>query len=70
MRIPAIAGIALMVGGILLFFVGGFTSRRDVLDVGGLTVTAEERHPVQPWLAGAVVLAGVVLLVGDSRRKA
>lgn len=70
MRIPAIAGVVLIIAGIALFFMGGFTSTRDVLDVGGLTVTAEERHPVQPWIAGLVFLSGVVLLVVDTRRNA
>ncbi len=69
MRIPTVIGVVLIAVGVLLFIAGGFTSSRDVLDVGGLTVTTEERHPVQPWLAGAVALAGVVLLATDARRK-
>jgi hypothetical protein len=68
MRIPTIAGVALIIVAAYLFFGGGITSQRNVLDVGGLTVTAEERHPVQPWIAGLVLLAGAALLVTDSRR--
>jgi hypothetical protein len=72
MRTVTIAGLVLMVVGALLFFFGGsFTTRRDVLEVGGLTVTAEERRPIAPWVAGVAVLAGVTLvLVSEVRRKA
>ncbi len=70
MRILTLAGAALMVVGAFLFFEGSFTTRRNVLDVGGLTVTAEEQHPVRPWIAGAVLLAGLALVVTDLRRKA
>jgi hypothetical protein len=71
MRLPVLAGLALIVAGAFVFFRGGsFTSRRDVLDVGGLKVTAEEQHPIAPWIAGAAVLAGVVLVASGARRKA
>jgi drug/metabolite transporter (DMT)-like permease len=65
-----LAGAALIIAGAFLLFGGSFTSRRNVLDVGGLTVTAEEQHSVRPWIAGVVLLAGVVLVVVDVRRKA
>lgn len=70
MRISTIAGIALIVAGaFVLLFGGSFTSRRDVLDVGGLTVTAEERRPISPWIGGIAVLAGVGLILTGARRK-
>jgi uncharacterized membrane protein len=70
MRIPMLAGALLIVVGAFLLFSGSFTSHRSVLDVGGLTVTAEEQHPVRPWIAGVVLVAGLVLVVTDLRRKA
>lgn len=72
MRTATIVGMVLMVAGAFLFFFGGtFTSRRDVLEVGGLTVTAVERRPITPWVAGLSMLAGVTLvLVTEVRRKA
>jgi len=70
MRILTVVGAVLIIAGTFLFFGGGFTSRRNVLDVGGLTVTAEEQHSVRPWIAGVVVLAGLALVVVDVRRKA
>ena len=71
MRIPMLAGaVALLAVGAFLLFGGGFTSRRNVLDVGGLTVTTEEQHPVRPWIASVVLLAGLVVVVTEVRRKA
>lgn len=71
MRIPMLAAAAvLIVVGAFLLFGGSFTTRRNVLDVGGLTVTAEEQHPVRPWIAGVVLLAGLAMVVTEVRRKA
>jgi hypothetical protein len=70
MRVMLLAGLALVIAGSVLLYRGGtFTSRRDVLKVGDLKVTAEEQHPIQPWIAGAVVVAGVALIVSGARRK-
>ncbi len=70
MRSYRIAGIALIcVGAAVLVWGGNLTTRRDVLEVGGLTVTAEEQRPIAPWVAGAVLIAGVALMVASMRRK-
>lgn len=71
MRLPLIAGLVLVAAGAFFFVRGGtFTSRRDVVKVGGVTLTAEEQHPIQPWAAGAAVVAGIALIVVGARRKA
>lgn len=71
MRLPLIAGLVLIAAGAFFFVRGGsFTSRREVMKVGGVTLSAEEQHPIQPWAAGAAVLAGVALVVVGARRKA
>ena len=71
MRMSTLAGLVLIVAGAFVLYRGGsFTTRRDVLNVGGLKVTAEEQHPIRPWVAGFAVLAGVALVVTGVRRKA
>jgi hypothetical protein len=71
MRIPVLAGaVVLMIVGAFLLFGESFTTQRNVLDIGGLTVTAEEQHPVRPWIAGVVIFAGLALVVTEVRRKA
>jgi uncharacterized membrane protein len=71
MKIATILGIVLIAAGAFLVFRGGsFTSRRDVLDVGGLTVSAEERRPISPWIGAVVLIGGVALVIVGARRKA
>ena len=71
MRVTTLAGIALVVVGAFLLIRGGtFTTRREVLNVGGLKVTAEEQQPILPWVAGLAVVAGIALTVTGARRKA
>lgn len=48
---------------------GSLTTRRNVLDVGGLTVSAEERHTVAPWMAGLGLVLGTSILIVRATRK-
>lgn len=71
MRIPTIIGVLLVAAGAYLFFRGGVVKTdEEVLKVGDLKVTAQESHPVEPWIAGAAVIGGVLLVATGSRRKA
>ena len=70
MKVTTLLGIALIAAGAFLVFRGAsFTSRRDVLDVGGLTVTAEEERPISPWIGAVVLIGGVALVIVGARRK-
>jgi hypothetical protein len=71
MRTTSILGIALIAVGAFVFFRGGsFTTRKDVIKIGDLKVSADEEHPIAPWVAGVAVLAGAVLVVTGVRSKA
>ncbi len=71
MRLSPIAGILLVLaGGFVLINGGSFTTRRDVLKVGDMKVSAEEQHPIQPWIAGTAIVAGVALVAAGARRRA
>jgi hypothetical protein len=71
MRHFIVTGVLLLgLGAFLLLRGGSFTSRRDVLKVGDVKVTANERHAIPPWVGGAAVLAGAVLLVAGARKRA
>jgi hypothetical protein len=70
MRLSTIAGAALIIAGAFVFVRGGsFTSRRDVVSVGGLTVAAEQQRPIRPWIAGIAVIAGVAVIVVGMRQQ-
>jgi len=73
MRASLVAGVGLIVLGILILAYGGFsfTRREKVLDIGPIQATAErhERVPLPPIIGGAAILGGVGLLVAGSRRR-
>lgn len=48
---------------------GSLTTRRNVIDVGGLKVSAEERHAVAPWMAGLGLVLGTSILIVRATRK-
>jgi hypothetical protein len=69
-----IAGIVLIILGVVGLAYGGFTytRRRDTIRLGPITATVNQREtfPISP-IAGAVVLvAGIGLLMAGSRRRA
>ena len=64
-------GLALIVIGAAIYLRGlGFTSKREVLKIGDVSVSAEEQSPIAPWVAGLAVLAGIALMTTGARRKA
>ena len=71
MKTATIAGIVLIVLGIVSFAYQGFTytTRKKVVDIGSLHATANEKHtvPLPPVLGGLLLVGGIVLLVTGSR---
>ena len=71
MRRSAMVGLALAVVGAAVLLRGlSYTTKRDVLRVGDVSVSAEERNTIPPWAAGLAVLAGIALMTTGVRRKA
>lgn len=70
MRPLSIAGIVLIIlGAIVLVRGGSFTSRRDVVKVGDLKITADEQQTIPPWVGGLAIVAGLGLVVTGGRRQ-
>ena len=71
MRERFIAGLVLLGLGLFVLLRGAsFTSRREVLKVGDLKVSATERQAIPPWVGGLAVVAGLALLVAGARKRA
>lgn len=71
MRPTFIAGIVLLaLGAFVLVRGASFTSREDVLKVGDVKVTADSRRSIPPWIGGAAMVLGVVVIVAGARRTA
>jgi hypothetical protein len=69
-----ILGFALIVIGLIGLIYGGitWTQREEVLDVGPLEVSRQEREtiPLPPIVGGVCLAAGVLLVVAGGRRRA
>ena len=67
-----IAGIVLLVIGILMLIYTGFsyTRREKVVDAGPVHISADKEKTVNwpPYAGGILVLGGIVLLATGSRR--
>ena len=71
MRQFIIAGIMILgLGAFVLLRGASFTSRRDVLKVGDVKITADEQQSIPPWVGGAAMMVGVALIVAGTRKRA
>jgi drug/metabolite transporter (DMT)-like permease len=71
MRPLTIAGIIVIVFGVFVLVRGAsLTSRRGVLKVGDVKVTAEEQQSIPPWAGWVAIVAGGALAVAGARRRA
>jgi hypothetical protein len=72
MKPGAVVGALLILAGIIMLAVGGFsfTSRERVADVGPIEVTAERERsvPLPPILAGLAIVGGLTLILTSRRR--
>jgi hypothetical protein len=65
-----IVGIVLvLLGGFILVRGATYTSKRDVLKIGPIETSLEEKKSVPPWVGGIAVAAGVGLIVAGARRR-
>jgi len=74
MKPLSIAGIALIVLGLVALVYGGitYTSRETVIDIGPIQATAdrERTFPLPPVAGIVAVVGGIALLVGGVRKRA
>ena len=74
MKPSAIAGVVLVVLGLVALIYGGitYTSRETVVDIGPIHATAnrERTLPLPPIAGGVALAAGAALLVAASRQRA
>jgi hypothetical protein len=71
MRPQSLVGIILLVIGAFILFRGlTYKSKDEVLKVGDLKASVEQRHAVPTWAGGVALVAGIVLLAGGMKRRA
>lgn len=71
MRQLIIAGVVILgLGAFVLLRGANFSTKRDVLKIGDLKVTATEEQSIPPWVGVAAAVAGVALIVAGTRKRA
>lgn len=74
MSAARIAGLVLIVIGLIGLLWGGisWTDEKTVVDLGPIQARAQEREtiPISPIVGGIALVAGIVLMVVPSRRRA
>lgn len=72
MRPVAWVGVLLVVAGIVVFAMQGFsyTKERQTVDVGPLEVSAERKGFVPPAVGALMILAGGVMVLAGRRKAA
>ena len=69
MRILQIAGAILIAGGLfVLIKAPTYSSDKSVFKIGDVEARVAQEHPVPPWVGGAAIAAGVVLIVVGARK--
>lgn len=70
MKPLGILGVILVIAGIVVLALQGFsyTKDRDTVNVGPLSVSAEEKGFVSPAVGAVAVVAGLVLVAVGRRR--
>ena len=62
-RLRVLIGAALiLLGGITVARGLSYTTSHDVVDLGGIRVTADEKKPIAPWIGGIAALVGLALV--------
>jgi len=66
-------GIILVILGVLALAYQGirYTTREKLIDIGPLKVTATEKKtiPLPPIVGGVAIVAGIVLILADRKKK-
>jgi len=70
MRPLSIVGLLLLLLGAFIVFRGAsYKSKDEVLKVGDLKASVEERHAIPTWVGGVAIVAGLVLVAGGMKRR-
>jgi hypothetical protein len=69
MRIVQVLGVLLLAGGLYVLLKSPtYSSDKSLFKVGQVEARVREDHEIPPWVGGAAVAAGLVLVVVGARR--
>jgi drug/metabolite transporter (DMT)-like permease len=69
MRISQILGAILIAAGLfVLIKAPSYSSEKSVFKLGDVEAKVAQEHAISPWLGGAAIAAGVILIVARPRK--
>jgi hypothetical protein len=69
MRALQILGAILILGGLFVLIKSpSYSSEKSLLKIGDVEAKVSQEHAIPPWLGGAGVVAGVILIVVGARK--
>jgi hypothetical protein len=70
MRAGVIAGVVLIaLGAFVLFRGASYRSQHEIVKIGDVKVTANDRKEIPSWVGIVAIVAGAALVVGGARRR-
>jgi hypothetical protein len=64
-----IVGAILIAAGLFVFIKSpSYTSEKSMIKIGDVEAKVSQQRPVPPWVGGASLAAGVILLVAGARK--
>ncbi len=69
MRVLQVVGALLIAGGLfVLVKAPSYSSEKSVFKIGDVEAKVAQEHAIPPWVGGAALAAGVVLIVVGARK--
>jgi hypothetical protein len=69
MRVLQIVGAILIAGGLFVLIKSpSYSSDKSVFKIGDVEAKVAQEHAISPWIGGAALAAGLVLIVTGARR--
>lgn len=69
MRIAQIVGAILIAGGLFTLIKSpSYSSEKSVFKIGDVEAKVSQEHAIPPWVGGAAIAAGVVLIAVGARK--
>ncbi len=66
---PILGALMILLGGIVLASGLAYHKKNDIVDLGAVRVSTDEKKPVPPWIGGVLALAGMALVFLGGRRN-
>jgi len=69
MRVLQILGALMILGGLFVLIKSpSYSSEKSLLKIGDVEAKVSQEHAIPPWVGGAGIAAGVILIVVGTRK--